>query len=465
MVQLYDDGDAGVPGGCADAVGRVVVVGAGMAGLTVANALANAGVDCVVVEARDRIGGRLHTVELGGVSIDLGGSWIHTPIGNPLRRFADQVGVSCCDGNPLAEMVCYDRAGRRRLSTAEFEELKTLQLEAFPEALDGLRDALGPEASAAQAIDRFVADTGLAEAYARRARAALGVVVSAEAADLPEHQSLRWLWHETEYDGDFLGDVPIGGYRGLIDAMARGLPIRLGVVVTEVEVSASRVRVHTADGAVEEGSHAVVTLPLGVLKRRAVRFTPGLPREREMAIDRLGFGTLEKIALSFAEPFWRAADIPHLFVLPEDEHEPGVVVIGQDAFGAGPALVFLVYHGASHHVLGRSSRLAADWALSMLRDATGHPCPEPTGIAVSSWLRDPYAFGAYTHNAPSGSPTDVDLLGQPLFDRLLFAGEATTVPRMGFADGAMQSGIREAKRLLHQPSVTLGPLVPVLDQQ
>src|SRR6058998_2342429 len=86
--ESFDDGQAGVPAGVAGPVERVVVIGAGIAGLTVANALTRGGVECVVVEARDRIGGRLHTVNLAGSMVDLGGSWIHTPVGNPIEAAA-----------------------------------------------------------------------------------------------------------------------------------------------------------------------------------------------------------------------------------------------------------------------------------------------------------------------------------------------------------------------------------------
>src|SRR3954465_4635701 len=89
----YDDGSSTVPGGLAGDVERVIVVGAGWAGLTAANALRNAGVDHVVLDGRDRIGGRAHTVDIGGYPIDLGCSWIHGPIGNPMAKYADQVGV------------------------------------------------------------------------------------------------------------------------------------------------------------------------------------------------------------------------------------------------------------------------------------------------------------------------------------------------------------------------------------
>src|SRR5690348_16729429 len=89
--ESFDDGRMDVPSGVAGPVERVVVVGAGIAGLTVANALAHAGVEYVVLEARDRIGGRLHTVDLAGSPVDLGGSWIHMPTGNPMSAFARQI--------------------------------------------------------------------------------------------------------------------------------------------------------------------------------------------------------------------------------------------------------------------------------------------------------------------------------------------------------------------------------------
>ncbi len=78
--------------------------------------------------------------------------------------------------------------------------------------------------------------------------------------------------------------------------------------------------------------------------------------------------------------------------------------------------------------------------------------------AVTGWANDPYSGGAYTHIPPGGRPADVDLLGEPLHGRLLFAGEHTQSARLAYADGAMTSGIREAKRLLGQPSVRLGPI-------
>jgi polyamine oxidase len=452
----YDDGRSDVPGGLVEPVERVLVVGAGIAGLTVANALRHADVDCVVLEARERIGGRLHTVDVGGSLVDLGGSWIHSPVGNPMSAFADQVGVARRTANPLTELAGYDRAEARRLSPAEVHESLQMVYDAFPRAVDRLLVQLGPAASVAEAIDIFVAEAELPVAAAKRARQALRAVIEGESADLTERQSLRWMWNEIEYGGDFFGDVAAGGYRRLVEAMATGVDVRLGVEVSDVVVAPDGVQLLGTDGSVEDGSHVVVTVPLGVLKGGAPRFTPALPPDRVAAIQRLGFGYLEKVVLRFDEPFWRAAGLPHLMVFPTDPDLATVWVFGHDAFDAGPALVFFAFHSSAERLLDLSTDQAAQWAIDMLADALGGPCPAPSAVAVTSWGRDLYAHGAYTHIPPGASPSDADLLGDPIGGRLLFAGEHTQSARLAYADGALTSGVREAKRLLRQPDVHLG---------
>jgi monoamine oxidase len=199
-----------------------------------------------------------------------------------------------------------------------------------------------------------------------------------------------------------------------------------------------------------------------VLKRNVPRIRPALPPDRLAAIERLGFGHYEKVALRFDEPFWRAAGLPHAMIFPRDPGAPAVWTIGQDAFGTGPVLVFQIFHGATSHVLDTAPDDAARWVLDMLAEAIGRSCPAPAAVAVTSWTNDPYSGGAYTHIPPGANPAHVDLLGEPIGGRLLFAGEHTQSRRLAYADGAMTSGIREAKRLLSQPSVRLGPILTAL---
>ena len=171
-----------------------------------------------------------------------------------------------------------------------------------------------------------------------------------------------------------------------------------------------------------------------------------------------GSGRYEKVALRFDEPFWRDAGLPHAMIFPRDPEAPTVWMIGQDAFGAGPVLVFHIFHSAAGRVLGASDGDAARWALGLLAEAIGGPPPAPSAVAVTSWATDPYSGGAYTHIPPGATPADADLLGEPIGGRLLFAGEHTQSARMAYADGAMTSGIREAKRLLGRPTVHLRPI-------
>ena len=375
-----------------------------------------------------------------------------------MRAFARQAGVPCRSADPVPEMAGFDCAEGRRLSAAEAEAVLALYLDTFPEAVGPLAAELGPDASAADGIEAFLAAAGLAPGPARRARQTLYGAIEAESADLAERQSLRWMWNEIEYDGNYFGDVPDGGYRRLVDAMAAGVDLRLGVEVTEVEHSAGGVRVRCADGTSEEGSHVVVTVPLGVLKRGAPRFSPALPPDRLAAIERLGFGRFEKVAMRFDEPFWRAAGFPHLMIFPRDPGEWMVWVIGHGRVRRRPGAGLFRLPQRGRPLLDAGPDAAARWALDMLAEATGRPCPEPKAVAVTSWATDPYTGGAYTHIPPGASPADADLLGEPVGGRLLFAGEHTQSARLAYADGAMTSGIREAKRLLGVPSVRLGPV-------
>jgi polyamine oxidase len=153
-------GHAGVVSEVVGPVDRVVVVDAGIAGLAAASRLRGAGVPCVVLEARNRVGGRLPSVDLAGVPVDLGGSWIHHPIGNPLSSLCDRYGIARDPGDPLPSLTAYDRLERRHPDHSEVQALFQLAFEAFPEAVETLRERLGADATALDAIEAYVAERG-----------------------------------------------------------------------------------------------------------------------------------------------------------------------------------------------------------------------------------------------------------------------------------------------------------------
>jgi polyamine oxidase len=331
-----------------------------------------------------------------------------------------------------------------------------MQYETFPNAQSRLLEQLGPGASMAEAIEAFLEDSRLGSSDLRRARQAITAVIEAEAADFCIEQSLRWMWNELEYEGSYFGDLPTGGYASVIGEMAKGVDVRLATEVSEVQYGSAGVAVRASNGELEWGSHVVVTVPLGVLKQNRPSFSPDLSAERRATIDRLGFGTFEKVALAFERPFWREAGTPHVVVFPADPNEPAIWVLGDDGFGGGPILTALIFRSSAHRVLETTPGDCADWLLALLSEAIVEPCPAPIGIARSSWGTDRFSYGAYSHIRPGACPDDADALGGPVGGRVLFAGEHTQNARLAYADGAMSSGIREAKRLLRTTAVHLG---------
>ncbi|GAA3827060.1 NAD(P)/FAD-dependent oxidoreductase [Nocardioides panacisoli] len=446
----FDDGSSAVPPALPGEVERVVVVGAGIAGLTVANALTSAGVDCVVVEARDRIGGRLHTVEVGGHVADLGGAWIHHPEdGNVLAGWVDLAGVPWIVDPTGTRFTGADLGEHRRLSDAELEHVGYGVFDPLGQAFAAELAAGGRDRSVAAVVDEYLATYGPEDGERERLRQLMAAAVEQDGAGPLDGISARWALTEDMFVGDVVDNVPIGGYRTVLAPLAGASEVRLRRPVRRITQTATGVQVDGDDWS-ESGSHVVVTVPLGVLKAGAIAFSPPLPAERSEVIDRTGFGTMEKVFLAFEEPFWRAADpgLSHAVIYPADRAQAATWTWD---FGLAPVMMFLVAHSAVE-AMRRDPRA---WAVEQLEALYGGPLPAgPVDVRATDWAHDERALGAYAHVRPGESSADFALLGEPV-GRIAFAGEHTTVGRAGYADGAMETGLREAKRLLRRGSVEL----------
>ena len=404
---------------------RIVVIGAGMAGLAAARRLADAGMDVTVVEARDRIGGRTWTDTSLGVPIDLGAAWIHGPEGNPITELADQVGARRVetdfdkpalfqDGRDLGADVVQTTLKRWREITKE---------------LGALSEDAGEEESVA---------TGLAEVADMNDPlvqwSVASEIVGDYAAD-PDELSLKWLGNEGEFGGPDL--VLPGGYTQLAQHLARGLNIRLTAEVSRVTYGGSGVQVATSQGVVE-ADRAIVTIPLGVLKAGTIAFDPPLPDEKQSAIERLGFGLLDKVVLKFDEPFWPDADVIGLV----GSEQPVPFLINGETFADVPLLVGLRGGADARARESLSDQDAVSQVVTALN------APPPTGSLVTRWAADPYARGSYSFVAVGSSPDDMEALAEPVGDKLAFAGEATNAEFFATVHGAYLSGLREADRIL-----------------
>ena len=455
-VLRVSDGTTALSDAVPGEVTRVVVIGAGISGLVAARALRLAGAEVVIVEARDRIGGRTHTVDVGGTPVDLGAAWVHDGVGAPTLPYLDAIGVEVL---PARITDMYDGAAVLDRENGSYpDEAAGATLETAIGAFIGNAPALadtGANLSLAEAIEQILPDERAA------VRATLGRFLSsydgADADDVGLAAFSQFFFGVGVEDHDVF---PRGGYRGLVDALATGLDVRLSSVVRTVRSGDDGVEVVIErDGApdVLVASHAIVTVPLGVLKADAIEFEPPLPPAKLTAIDTLGFGAFEKVVLAYDQQYWQPSESGVVIVL-DGEAGQWQALIDMSDWYQRPVLVAITTGTPARELaaLPEAERIAS--VVAIVDELSGGTAPAPVASAASNWFTDPYSRGCYSRVSRNGDAAStiasITDLAAP-HGRVLFAGEATDLDALALVDGAWTSGIREAKRLLRTPDVAL----------
>lgn len=422
----------------AQASRRVVVIGAGLAGLAAARDLQAAGHEVTVLDSRDRIGGRIHTSRLWpDLPMDLGASWIHGTKGNPLTALADEAGARRVS-------TSYDRSlslgpdGAEADLQADIAEVLVDQARAKAEGLDA-------DVSLDEAIQ---SSPGWTKADARTRRLARHYVNGTYEQEYAGDWTEASAWHidaADEFDGP---DVLFpGGIDQLTAQLAQVLAIRLGQGVTTLTPTLGGVTATLADGSTVESDHTVVTLPLGVLQSGQITFTEPLAANRQQAIDSLGMGLLNKCWLRFDRIAWDENVDWIEWLSPQDSHWSQWVSLGR----ALRAPVLLAFHAGAQaralEELDDAATLAA--AHAALKAMFGTAFPAPIAAQITRWSRDPHALGSYSFHATGTSPdTRRALAGADWDGRLVFAGEATSPDYPGTAHGAFLSGQAAARTIM-----------------
>ncbi|KAG2302710.1 hypothetical protein Bca4012_061037 [Brassica carinata] len=441
---------------------NVVVVGAGLAGLVAARQLLSMGFRVLVLEGRDRPGGRVKTRKMKGccgdgcveAMADVGGSVLTGINGNPLGVLARQLGLPlhkvrdiCPLYLPSGELVdvgvdskieasfnkLLDRVCKLRQSM--IEEIKSVDVP-LGEALETFRLVYGV---AEDQEERMLFDWHLANLeYAN--------------ATLLGNLSMAYWDQDDPYEmgGDHCF-IP-GGNETFVHALAENLPVFYGNVVESIRYGSDGVVVYAGD---KEFScdMALCTVPLGVLKKGSIGFYPELPEKKREAIGRLGYGLLNKVAMLFPYNFW-GEEIDTFGRLTEDSSTRGEFFLfySYSSVSGGPLLVALVAGDAAERFETLSPTDSVKRVLQILRGIY-HPkgivVPDPVQALCSRWGQDKFSYGSYSYVAVGSSGDDYDILAESVGDgRVFFAGEATNKQYPATMHGAFLSGMREAANIL-----------------
>jgi monoamine oxidase len=396
----------------------VAIIGAGAAGLGAARALQNSGLSAIVLEARDRVGGRAHTIlPAPGITFDAGCGWLHSANKNSFVKIARQLNFEIDKTRPPWREQSFDTG----FPLSERQD--------FVAALDAFYDR------AEQAAQRGLDDA--ADKYLEPGNRwnpmihAISTYVNGCELDQVSIQDMH------AYEDTGTNWRVRRGYGALLTAYGAPCPLALNTLVTLIDHSTLRVRIETSRGTLTAGK-VIITVPTNLIADEAIRFHPALPAKLEAARG-LPLGVDDKVMLALEDPE----------ALPKDGNLRGATM--RTAMGSfhlrpfGQPCIEGFFGGNFARELedagdGAFAAESIDQIVALLGSDFRRKLRP---LAESRWARDPFARGAYSHALP-GHAGDRAVLAAPVDGRLFFAGEATSPNFFSTAHGARDSGERAA---------------------
>jgi len=410
----------------------VLVLGAGVAGLAAAQGLLHDDLDVLVLEARDRLGGRAHSDKsFAGFPIELGAEYVHGERA-ATWRLIDELGLRTIRWNKEDDSWVRLADGRRLLMA----EARALSPE-----LDFSREWRWPELPPRpfESFGAYLQRSGASREtldYVRRAFANA-------AGESLRHLDATAMLAQVQGVVDGVEDFRmLDGYAAIVEALGIGLEIRTRSEVVRVAQAGRRVLVDVADGSRFDAAAVIVTLPVGVLQAGGIEFDPPLGPAKRAALTGLGMGPVAKLIYRFAEHLTPpdikavyAAGNPPMWWSPSVGQETDATVWTAQVSGDGAV-----------ELLRFGNEDALERGLEALRLELGRPGLRPLSALCVDWTADEFALGGYSYVRP-GAHGARELLAAatpPLF----WAGEATAPePRAATVQGALLSGERAASEV------------------
>lgn len=400
----------------------IAIIGAGAAGLGAAHALQRRSVSCIVLEARDRIGGRAHTIMASpDVTFDLGCGWLHSANRNAFVAIAEQLSFAIDKSRPPWRDQAYEAAFPRE----EREEFIGALEAFFTRTAEAA--ARGHDAPASDYLEPGNRWNGMIDA----------ICTYLNGCELEQMSLLDFeAYADTEVNWRIRR-----GYGALVAAYGAGLPIALNCNVTLIDHGDTRIRLTTSQGTLT-ADKVIVTVPTNLIADEAIRFNPPLPAKVEAAAG-LPLGLDNKVTLALDG--WE--HLPKDSGMRGRSHTARVGSFQLRPFGQ-PCIEGFYGGSFAREIEAAGAGALAAQAIDDVVALLGHDIRKSLKpLAESRWGADPFARGAYSHALP-GHAGKRAVLAAPVDDRLFFAGEATPPDFFSTAHGARDSGERAAREAL-----------------
>lgn len=440
-------------------VPSVIVIGGGISGTAAARILQDASYKVILLESRDRLGGRIHTDYSFGCPVDMGASWLHGVCNeNPLAPLIRGLGLtlyrtsgddSVLYDHDLESYTLFDKDGHQVPQQMVIEVGETFKriLEETGKVRDERTDDISVREAILVVLDRHpeLRQEGIAHEVLQWYLCRMEAWFAADADMI----SLKTWDQEHVLTGGH--GLMVQGYDPIIKALAKDIDIRLNHRVTKISNGYNKVMVTVEDGTNFIADAAILTVPVGVLKANLIEFEPKLPEWKVAAVSDLGVGNENKIALQFREVFWPNVEL--LGIVAPSSYDCGYFLNLHKATGH-PVLVYMAAGRFAYDLEKLSEESAANFVMSQLKKMFPK-ATEPVQYLVSRWGTDPNSLGCYSYDLV-GMPEDVyDRLRAPL-GNLFFAGEAVSMENQGSVHGAYSAGVMAAENCQRHLSKKLG---------
>tara|TARA_B100001063_G_C16720544_1_gene533300 strand:+ start:49 stop:1347 length:1299 start_codon:yes stop_codon:yes gene_type:complete len=423
-------------------INKVLVIGAGISGLAAAKNLNDSGYDVTILEAKDRIGGRLYTDRSLGVPLEVGANWIHdnNPETNPIMKIKKELGLKahkCSVAGPAVSFEVLNKEGNKiEISGKDLEKIE-FRIGIFAYLAKYLR----PSTNISE-IFTFVKKLGLLSFIKEEALFVLIQKIALEQAEDPEKVSIEALFEQEGFGDD---EAVIGGYDQIAYYFEKELhnKIILNSPIEHINYEQDTIKVISGNEKYETDA-VIVTASLGALKKEVIKFTPELPIEKKQSIKKLGWGTLNKVILKFENKFWSDTD----FIVIANKESNFHAWINEEPVCKEPVIVANISGKNAKKFENKTDEEVVQIALNELKAVYGNKVSELNSYYITKWSLDPYIYGSYsTNKAGENSQLLRKQLSTPVNSKLFFAGEATSVKVAGYLQMALQSGVREAENI------------------